>query len=62
MAEHPIRTWMRLAGIRQIEISGALGIDGSRVSRAVNGKDPNKRVYEWLREKGCPPIYFKEMK
>lgn len=54
-----IRVWLQRQGIRLVTIQKALGFkDNKTVWATIEGRENNRRVLSWLKEKGCPEKYL----
>lgn len=50
-----IRVWMQRKGVRLITIQRELGFKASKtVWATVEGRENNRRVLGWLKDRGCP--------
>ena len=53
-----IKVWMLENGVRQSEISVAVNIGMSNVSRTIDGQRNCRAVLSYLLDKGCPAKYL----
>ncbi len=54
-----VRAWLVRKGIRQTEIKKALGHKSiTQVNATLNGLRDDRRVLQYLLEKGCPKRYL----
>ena len=50
-----IKVWLRRQGFRMVTIKKDLGYkDTKTVWATIEGRENNRRVLSWLKEKGCP--------
>ncbi len=50
--------WLKDTGMRQRQIIADTGCSPASVSMTVNGKRNDRKVLEYLKEKGCPVDYL----
>lgn len=53
-----IREYLSAKGYNMADVSRALGINHSTISRTVHGRLNNRRVLAWLRDFGVPREYL----
>ncbi len=50
-----IRVWMQRKGVRIVTIQQDLGFKASKtVWATIEGRENNRRVLGWLKDRGCP--------
>jgi predicted XRE-type DNA-binding protein len=53
-----IKIWMLRNGFRQAQVAADLGVSRPLVSMTIHGHGKNRRVLDWLRDRGCPAEYL----
>ena len=49
-----VKIWLVIKGIRQVDISNELNVSKTLVWMTIHNKTNNRRVIDWLIDKGCP--------
>jgi len=55
-----IKKWLLDKGIKQVDIAKKLGLKPSTVSLVIKGFGTSRRIYDCLRELGCPTGFLKK--
>lgn len=53
-----VRLWMLANDIKVTDIARDLKVDHSTVSHVLCGRGKSRRIVEYLRQKGCPDVFF----
>ncbi len=53
-----IKIWLLKKKCKQAQIAKDLNVSQTTVHKAIHGKDKNRRVERWLKERGCPEIFL----
>lgn len=62
MIRNEVSRWMWDMGISRKEISNATGASKASVSMTIKGTRNDKRVLDYLQQRGCPYLYTEARK